>query len=570
MPNAHDETRQKSSLPLQIGSTLRGFRFEYRVEKLLGTGGRGHAYGVVATRGLDDQPPPSGECVLKTVRIDERRSPDEVFTFAGRVHQLLMREFRALRRLSNLPCIPEVYDFGIVGMTLKGRGPQNTDETVPLTFIVRQQVNGIPLEQFLKHKYGIPPTESDAKEAYFSGIPEAQEWFFLARKLTTALLQIQQREVVHRDIWHENILVDGDSIFFIDFGDAYLRQELATERPNDRSDPFVAPEVRIGSRWPSRRADIYSLGGVLFLMATGQSPPNPPISDDDALKRHVTQFIADHNPQLLHANHGVADIIARCLRSDHHRRIKDAEVLLDDLSIFDTNCERLTLSTAFSRLAQQVEGKAGSGLPSLFSEMAAVELNHLSNVIEGMQLGSVDINGDHEQLAQGFAHYLSVLEKGDEYFSVSTAEFWAPSNAGINGRVLSMNRILAQRGVAIKRLFLVTPDELEDRESLFHQVAGEHLRKCNDLPAETVWQTFVSVVDPVRKADAIDFFEHSGVWIKKEHAVKILPVYTRQGQERRILRALRIRRYDGDVQIIRQEFEEMIENANPLQDVLKN
>lgn len=293
-------------LPLAIGSTVRGVHFEYAIKRELGKGGRGHAFIVQATRSFSSNVrKPTKPCVLKTVRVDTRRSADEVFSFAGRVHSLLVREFRALRRLGAFTCVPQVYDFGQYGLLLKGRSSTGKGEIVPLTFIVSEFVRGKPLNEYLSDEFGRPDT---ADKKIFSGIKDPRDWFRLARALATALLQIQQREVVHRDIWDQNILVDGDRIQFIDFGDAYFRQELAAESPNERSDPYVAPEIRLGSRWPSRRADIYSLGGVYFYMAAGCPPPNPPIDDDDVLKTTITEQIHQNNPDLLQANCGIADL----------------------------------------------------------------------------------------------------------------------------------------------------------------------------------------------------------------------------------------------------------------------
>ena len=67
-----------ASLPLQPGSKVKGFRFQYTVLSELGKGGRGHAFLVKAEPGSSDlSPPPEAHCVLKTVRVDMRRSPDE-------------------------------------------------------------------------------------------------------------------------------------------------------------------------------------------------------------------------------------------------------------------------------------------------------------------------------------------------------------------------------------------------------------------------------------------------------------------------------------------------------------
>jgi serine/threonine protein kinase len=555
-------TSSAHNLPLQIGARVKGFRFEYKVVQVLGTGGRGHAFLVEAIgESLPQGSVPQGKCVLKTVRVDERRSADEVFQFAGYVHQMLIREFRALRRLRALPCVPEVFDFGQFGFNL-----QNADdplEAVPLTFIVREHIEGERLDRYLQRNFG--ETHESHQDKRFLGIRNPRDWFKLGQDIASALLQIQLREVVHRDIWHENILVDKGQIRFIDFGDAYFRQEVAIQSSNDRADPYVAPEVRLGSRWPSRRSDIYSMGGVLFYMATGGKPPDP-IVDPEVLRETVERAISSINPSLYYANHGIADIIARCLRSHHHERILDAEMLLEELRVFDIDLERPSLKDSLETLNERIN-KRGQ-LPELFDEIAAIEVRHLSNVLEGMELGAVDINGDQHRLASGLTHYLSVLKKGDEYLSVSTSDFWAPWNVGIDGQFLSMNRVVAQRGVTIRRLFLVTDEEMSNPTSLFHKIARAHLQKQQDLDrATTQWMTYVKVVDARRKDDAIDFFHHFGVWIKGEQAVRILPVYSRHAQDERRLRAIRVRKYEGSAQIIREEFDRMVKGTVDLKEI---
>ena len=52
------------------------------------------------------------------------------------------------------------------------------------------------------------------------------------------------------------------------------------------------------------------------------------LADDDQPKETIATEINCPNPELYRANYGGADVIARCLRNHHHKRILDAELLL--------------------------------------------------------------------------------------------------------------------------------------------------------------------------------------------------------------------------------------------------
>ncbi len=539
---------------LKEGNLVRGWLYDYKLGQEIAHGVRGHTFKVAieSCAPVDEDISEHG-LVLKTVYVNWKKSPEEIFASAGQVNALLTREFLSLQRLGELPFVPRVYDFGMMPCAIPTSS--NGNENVPLTFIIQEFMTGERLDKYLANRFGV--------DGNFTGIHDAKSWFDLAICLASSLQKIQAREVVHRDIWYENILVDdsqSERVRYIDFGDAYSRHELITEHPNRRSDEFVAPEILEGSRWPSRRADIYSLGGVLYFMATGLRPPKPN-ADADQLKNAVVGALVTHNPTLFEENHGIADIIARCLRCDHHRRIRDAECLLSELQLFSAHSSRLTVAEEQDRLNQQLNCEVQQTLPELFQRITAIELNHLNNMIEEMRQGSIDINGDHEQLASGLSLYLSVLDEGDEYLAVSTAEFWGESNAGMNGRVLSMNRILAQRGVKIRRLFLATRDELNDENSLFHQVVKIQREKIQGLTDPSNWEIRVKTVNATEKTAAFDYFKHFGVWIKQGQAVRLLPVYTRHGSKGRILRALRIRKYEGDADVLRNDFLQLWEDS---------
>jgi serine/threonine protein kinase len=104
-------------------------------------------------------------------------------------------------------------------------------------------------------------------------------------------------------------------------GDAAFRQAVAV-LPNVSiaTHPYLAPELRGAERFASRRADLYSVGGVLFWLATGFDPEIELPHNNDELKRKIYEQIEAKNPDLLIQNCAIADVVARCLRYDRPTR----------------------------------------------------------------------------------------------------------------------------------------------------------------------------------------------------------------------------------------------------------
>jgi tetratricopeptide (TPR) repeat protein len=92
-------------------------------------------------------------------------------------------------------------------------------------------------------------------------------------KVADALEAIHNHGVVHRDIKPENILMNGDNPIIVDFG-------IASESTNTRltqtgsmigTVSYMSPEQVMGSQ-VDHRADLYSLGVVMYELLTKQSP----------------------------------------------------------------------------------------------------------------------------------------------------------------------------------------------------------------------------------------------------------------------------------------------------------
>lgn len=99
----------------------------------------------------------------------------------------------------------------------------------------------------------------------------------IAAEVADALDHAHARGVVHRDIKPENILLEGDHVSVADFGIARALWSVGTERLTQTgisvgTPAYMSPEQAAGEREIDGRADLYSLGCVLYEMLGGQPP----------------------------------------------------------------------------------------------------------------------------------------------------------------------------------------------------------------------------------------------------------------------------------------------------------
>jgi serine/threonine protein kinase len=98
----------------------------------------------------------------------------------------------------------------------------------------------------------------------------------IAREIATGLSAIHQRGLIHRDVKPANVWLEADTdrVKILDFGLARATQgnvQLTQEGAIVGSPAFMAPE-QAGRQPTDARADLFSLGCVMYLMATGQLP----------------------------------------------------------------------------------------------------------------------------------------------------------------------------------------------------------------------------------------------------------------------------------------------------------
>ncbi|MEU7136575.1 serine/threonine-protein kinase [Streptomyces sp. NPDC046261] len=147
----------------------------------------------------------------------------------------------------------------------------------------------------------------------------------LAVGLATALGEIHRAGLVHRDLKPENVLLAEDGARVIDFGIARAAESGdATELTGTGwvvgSPPFMSPE-QAQSRELTGASDVFSLGSVLVMAATGRSPFAGPSALQTLYNVVHTEPDLSGVPQLLYG------IVARCLAKDPADRPTPAELL---------------------------------------------------------------------------------------------------------------------------------------------------------------------------------------------------------------------------------------------------
>lgn len=128
--------------------------------------------------------------------------------------------------------------------------------------LITEYVEGITIEEIVE---GSP-----------DGIP-VHRALELVRQIANGIHEAHTRDIIHRDLKPANIIVQtlpaiGDFAKILDFGLAKNQAESSSETQGFVGTPDFASPEQIANEKLNARSDIYSLGGLLFYMLTGQPP----------------------------------------------------------------------------------------------------------------------------------------------------------------------------------------------------------------------------------------------------------------------------------------------------------
>ena len=174
--------------------------------------------------------------------------------------------------------------------------------------------------------------ESLAKLAKNAPLP-SDEVAVIGAKVAVALASIHAQQVTHLDLKPENVILAERGAVLLDFGlsrHAGLPDLLGEEGSVPMgSAAYIAPEQVLGDR-SDPASDIFALGGILYLLATGELPFDWPATAAGMKRRlyHAPKPPSAINPKV---PVWLETIIRKCLEVDRGRRYADAARVAFDL-----------------------------------------------------------------------------------------------------------------------------------------------------------------------------------------------------------------------------------------------
>lgn len=111
------------------------------------------------------------------------------------------------------------------------------------------------------------------KHIVTQGALEEAEVCSLFRQITQGLAFVHSRDIAHRDLKPENILLDENFVpKLADFGLCHQTSAKALLMTPCGSPFYAPPEIISNQKYDGKKADIWSLGVVLYTMSTGALP----------------------------------------------------------------------------------------------------------------------------------------------------------------------------------------------------------------------------------------------------------------------------------------------------------
>ena len=265
---------------VEENGVIGGFKFD----KILGRGGMGVVYKA-------HELSLNRKVALKI--LSERLSADEEFITRFK------REAKVVAAL-NHPNIVRILSYG---------------EEQGLHYFAMEYVQGRDLGQILKEKKSLPLAEALA----------------IGIQVADALQEASEKGVVHRDLKPANIMIDSlGRVKVTDYGIAYFQDsevKLTQTGLYMGTPEFSSPEQAAGKKLDIR-SDIYSLGGMLYKMLSGESPVQgeSPLAVVAKIMTEPVRPLAEVNPAVPAL---ICQLIDKMMAKDLQKRFQSPGEVMD-------------------------------------------------------------------------------------------------------------------------------------------------------------------------------------------------------------------------------------------------
>ena len=222
--------------------------------------------------------------------------------------QRFLNEARAVNSIRH-PGIVEIYDHGKLD-----------DGT---TYLIMEFIEGETLTRRLKNSGGVLPVE-DAT--------------WICREVALAVAAAHKRGIIHRDLKPDNIMIAadvhsprGERVKLLDFGIAKMRKGPGLAKAETAVGTvmgtlwYMSPEQLKNTADVDDRADVYSLGALLFHLLTGQ-PPFRASTEAEQIALHLMQTPPPVRSLAPDVPDALGQLVDRMLLKDSQQRPSMLEV----------------------------------------------------------------------------------------------------------------------------------------------------------------------------------------------------------------------------------------------------
>jgi serine/threonine-protein kinase len=267
----------------------------YRIQTLLGFGGMGEVYDAYDER-LERA------VAVKILPLARSRSEEHIERF--------QRQADVATRIPH-PGIVQIYDSGIDG---------------EIHYIVMERLVGQELSRIISQHSPLSVTFA----------------VDVAVQIARATHAAHRQGVIHRDLKPSNILLtrgenDAEIVKILDFGVAKIKNNFSLTQTEEvmGTPTYMSPEQLKSSKYIDARADVYSIGCILYEMLTGH-PPFVASSEMELVLKIKNDPPEPINRRRRDIPDKLASIVEKTMAKDPAERFATAHLLANALEQIDT------------------------------------------------------------------------------------------------------------------------------------------------------------------------------------------------------------------------------------------